>query len=181
MIGLNDDDLDGSIDSFGLTEGSEDNKAKQDGQAKETLKKSTIEDELASDDQEDENIEEIKKQIAQFNASKISKGNQSLVEKANPSSSSGIVSNQNQANPIESETAPDEDYSAVPRPQVGPARPTTGGKSLMNIFKLLKPQAIMSKDFRQESRKEIINRMNQCSEKITEFLESQKDLITFDM
>lgn len=59
------------------------------------------------------------------------------------------------------------------------ARPTTGGKSLLTILSTLKrgPSLV---EFRSESRTQTIARMEKCSDRILEFFEANKEIITFD-
>lgn len=59
-------------------------------------------------------------------------------------------------------------------------RPTTGGKSLINILTLLKRGGNSKIEIKSESRRETIKRMEECSEKIMKFFEDNKEIITFD-
>lgn len=58
-------------------------------------------------------------------------------------------------------------------------RPTTGGKSLLTILNTLKRGPSLA-EFRSESRTQTVQRMEKCSEKIMEFFEANKEIITFD-
>ena len=73
----------------------------------------------------------------------------------------------------------------LPKPQSQeppkiPPRPTTGGKSLINILNLMKKGKASVLDARLESRRDILKRMNECSAQIEEFFEANKEIITFD-
>ena len=126
-----------------------------------------------SDDEIEEEGENKESEAAE-NSSRVNKIVEENIERQDPlptkSSSTHLVSEQGSSlrNPY-TETSD------------GLPRSTTGGKSLINIFKLLKKSRESERDFKMETKREIIDRMDLCAKRIKEFIQSKSEIITFDV
>jgi len=74
---------------------------------------------------------------------------------------------------------PEQSKPAAP-PEAATARPSAGGKSLINIFKMLKRSKEGDKELETETRRQTIARYELFAKRVREHLEANSSIMTFD-